>query len=152
MHHAILMEAERRPRPLPTGSIRFIANAAGGLLPVLATNLKEAFDAVILTSYGMTECMPISSPPQSYRLDPTGTSGISVGPDVLIVDIDDGAKPLPNGAKGNIMVRGPPCFGGYENNGTANEESFFTINGQPGWFNTGGKLHDLINKIFASRS
>jgi acyl-CoA synthetase (AMP-forming)/AMP-acid ligase II len=56
MHHAILMEAERRPKPLPVDSVRYIANAAGGLLPVLADALKTTFkNAVILTSYGMTE-------------------------------------------------------------------------------------------------
>lgn len=41
MHHAILQEAERRVSatlPLPVDSIRFIANAAGGLLPVLGNN------------------------------------------------------------------------------------------------------------------
>ena len=64
MHHAILMEAENRPKPLPVRSVRFIANAAGGLLPSLADALKLTFDAIILTSYGMTECMPISSPTQ----------------------------------------------------------------------------------------
>ena len=36
-------------------SVRFIANAAGGLLPVLAENLRSTFRATILTSYGMTE-------------------------------------------------------------------------------------------------
>ena len=55
MHHAILAESEVRPKPLPIRSIRYIANAAGGLLPVLAKRLKDTFDAVILTSYGMTE-------------------------------------------------------------------------------------------------
>lgn len=55
MHHAILNEAERRPAPLPVDSVRYIANAAGGLLPVLATALRDTFQAVILTSYGMTE-------------------------------------------------------------------------------------------------
>lgn len=55
MHHAILNEAERRPTPLPVDSVRYIANAAGGLLPVLATALRDTFQAVILTSYGMTE-------------------------------------------------------------------------------------------------
>ncbi len=33
MHHALLTEAANRPRPLPVENIRFIANAAGGLLP-----------------------------------------------------------------------------------------------------------------------
>ena len=55
MHHAILMEAEQRSKPLPVAPIRFIANAAGGLLPVLAEALRSCFDAVVLTGYGMTE-------------------------------------------------------------------------------------------------
>ena len=33
MHHALLMEAANRSKPLPVSSIRFVANAAGGLLP-----------------------------------------------------------------------------------------------------------------------
>ena len=146
MHHAILMEAESRSTVRSESennfdikdaveSVRFIANAAGGLLPVLAESLRSTFEATILTSYGMTECMPISSPSQTYRLDPTGTSGLPVGPDICIVD--DDLKRVECGIKGNILVRGPPCFGGYENNGTANDESFFTIDGEQGWFNTG---------------
>lgn len=140
MHHAILMEAERRHKPLPVAAIRFIANAAGGLLPALADKLKQTFfNAVILTSYGMTECMPISSPPQSYKMDPVGTSGTKVGPQICISD--DHQTSLPADRKGNIFLRGPPCFGGYENNSSATEESFFTIDGVPGWFNTGDVGH-----------
>ena len=69
--------------------------------------------------------MPISSPPQDYKLDPVGTSGIPVGPSVMIVD--DDLKPLASstqnnstgtwaqeyGVAGNIFIRGPPCFGTY---------------------------------------
>lgn len=35
--------------------IRMICNAAGGLLPSLAAELKATFGAVVLPSYGMTE-------------------------------------------------------------------------------------------------
>ena len=42
MHHAILMEAEKRDKPLPVQDVRFIANAAGGLLPVLAASLSTS--------------------------------------------------------------------------------------------------------------
>ena len=45
MHHAILMEAEKRERPLPVRDVRFIANAAGGLLPVLAASLSKTFSS-----------------------------------------------------------------------------------------------------------
>lgn len=36
MHHTILLDSEYRSKPRPVQSIRFIANAAGGLLPALA--------------------------------------------------------------------------------------------------------------------
>jgi hypothetical protein len=45
-----------RPTPLPVQDVRYVANAAGGLLPVLAEGLRDTFyNAAILTSYGMTE-------------------------------------------------------------------------------------------------
>lgn len=136
MHHSILMQCEDRPKPLPVATIRFIANAAGGLLPVLAEKLRNTFDAIILTSYGMTECMPISSPPQDYKLVPTGTSGIPAGPDVCIADDDMNECAI--GVCGNILVRGPPCFQGYENDAAANADSFVSVtNMGGGWFNTG---------------
>lgn len=40
MHHAILQECANRSNPRPVSSVRFIANAAGGLLPSLASALK----------------------------------------------------------------------------------------------------------------
>eukprot|EP01035_Chromulina_nebulosa_P020495 gene20495-26589_t len=55
MHHSILLESLNRSKPLPVQSVRFVANAAGGLLPTLADSLKSTFDCVVLTSYGMTE-------------------------------------------------------------------------------------------------
>jgi acyl-CoA synthetase (AMP-forming)/AMP-acid ligase II len=118
-------------------------------LPVLAKSLKETFDATILTSYGMTECMPISTPPFSYDLNPSGTSGIAVGPRICIVtdDLDaavesgDELSALLPGQVGNILVCGSPCFSGYEvpegEGEVSNDECFFTVNKEAGWFSTG---------------
>merc|ERR1719230_1738582 len=116
--------------------LRMIANAAGGLLPSLAEQLKESFGAVILPSYGMTECMPISTPPADYKLDRPGTSGVAVGPELCIGDPND-ARPLDVGETGNIMVRGAPTMQGYENNAAANAEVFRTNDQGSGWFDTG---------------
>lgn len=56
IHHAILAA---QPNDLVPGrdlSIRMICNAAGGLLPSLAVELRDRFNnAVVLPSYGMTE-------------------------------------------------------------------------------------------------
>jgi hypothetical protein len=42
------MEAETRNTPLPISSIRFIANATGGLVPVLTTKLKDRNNRAII--------------------------------------------------------------------------------------------------------
>ena len=62
-----------------------VAHSVGRLLPSLAEELRKAFGgANILPSYGMTECMPISSPPYDYELTKPGTSGVAVGPQITI--------------------------------------------------------------------
>lgn len=116
--------------------LRMIANAAGGLLPSLAQEMMRAFDANVLPSYGMTECMPISSPPSTYRLEKPGTSGVPVGPEVAILNIMT-MTPLQPNEEGPICVRGTPCFLGYGKIATEtsspNEATFL----KGGWFNTG---------------
>jgi acetyltransferase-like isoleucine patch superfamily enzyme len=115
--------------------LRMIANAAGGLLPSLARELREAFGgANILPSYGMTECMPITSPPANYQLEKPGTSGVAVGPEVAILNMETWA-PVDPGKEGAICVRGDPCFKGYGVlAGSTDQPSTFL---KDGWFNTG---------------
>jgi len=122
--------------------LRMIANAAGGLLPSLAQELRASFGANVLPSYGMTECMPISSPPYNYELTKPGTSGVAVGPEIGI--FNNNMKSLPPNKEGNICVRGRPCFRGYGAIGTVHggghsqtQQKVPRALGQGGWFNTG---------------
>lgn len=56
MHHAILASRPENVVPSKHTRIRMICNAAGGLLPNLAIDLRDTFGgAVVLPSYGMTE-------------------------------------------------------------------------------------------------
>ncbi|KAI9204256.1 uncharacterized protein BJ171DRAFT_459609 [Polychytrium aggregatum] len=133
MHHAILQEGRQRftgAKKVPT-SIRMICNAGGGLLPSLAVELREYFGCTVLPSYGMTECMPATTPPLNYKLDRPGTSGISVGPEIAIFDGNGDRMPL--GQIGNIGLRGVPCFGGYEGDEAATKKAF----NKEGFFDTG---------------
>jgi acyl-CoA synthetase (AMP-forming)/AMP-acid ligase II len=116
-------------------TLKMIANAAGGLLPSLAEEMREVFGANVLPSYGMTECMPISSPPSTYQLEKPGTSGIAVGPEIAIINTATGEHLKP-GEEGAICVRGEPCFRGYgalANGQESETESFL----EGGWFSTG---------------
>ncbi|RKF60885.1 hypothetical protein OnM2_046021 [Erysiphe neolycopersici] len=131
MHTSILSEKDFRDNISYKKNIRLVCNASGALLPSLATRLRDVFDCTVLPSYGMTECMPISTPPLNYNLERPGTSGISCGPDVAIFNND--SKPLPTGEIGHIYVRGGPTFAGYLQNGKIDTESL----SESGWFNTG---------------
>jgi acyl-CoA synthetase (AMP-forming)/AMP-acid ligase II/acetyltransferase-like isoleucine patch superfamily enzyme/acyl carrier protein len=138
-HNGALFDSERKSQALKTTSLRMIANAAGGLLPATARELRQAFHgANILPSYGMTECMPITSPPANYMLEKPGTSGVAVGPEIAIIDTRS-HQPINSGSEGMICVRGDPCFSGYGQ--IAGEDE---LHNQPqvsflpgGWFNTG---------------
>ena len=126
----ITLEQQTNPK------LRMIANAAGGLLPSLARELQKTFKANVLPSYGMTECMPISSPPYTYQLDKPGTSGVAVGPEIRILNLTT-LQSMPLGQEGPICVRGQPCFRGYGRNfadPTQTHEDTFL---EGGWFNTG---------------
>lgn len=125
MHQVILGSMPQGATP----KLRMIANAAGGLLPSLAQELRNVFGANVLPSYGMTECMPISSPPYNYQLQKPGTSGVAVGPEIRIFSANfEVCQPR---KEGNICVRGRPCFHGY--GGQSQGSSFL----EGGWFNTG---------------
>lgn len=137
MHQCILEAGQERPESVAKSQIRLICNAAGGLLPSLAIQLRDTFstrtvDCTVLPSYGMTECMPISTPPLTYRLEKTGTSGVSVGPEIAVLDGRDQHERT--GEVGRICVRGSPVFGGYLKDNNVIDTSCFTADG---WFDTG---------------
>lgn len=123
MHASILQQWRTREKQMSTHQLRLICNAGGGLLPSLAQQLQATFKgATILPSYGMTECMPISSPPAAYALERPGTSGIACGPELSIVDNE--WRLLPHGEVGNIVIRGVPVFSRYEGDPDATVSSF----------------------------
>jgi hypothetical protein len=143
MHHLILQtgKAEGHIRSTvdsQSPQLRMIANAAGGLLPSLARELRKTFRAAVLPSYGMTECMPITSPPSNYQLNKPGTSGVAVGPEICILNpttLEEEAT----GKGGAICVRGAPCFRGYGRAAGSGAEQDQAVNTflPGGWFNTG---------------
>jgi acyl-CoA synthetase (AMP-forming)/AMP-acid ligase II len=138
MHQMLATEARNQPRQVQEaagdGSVRMLANAAGGLLPSLAEELKTLFgDATIFPGYGMTECMPISSPPPGYTLSRPGSSGLCCGPSVAVLDPQTGNE-LPAGQTGTICVKGAPLFDGYEAENESDRRVGFN---EAGYFDTG---------------
>ncbi|KAK7050753.1 peroxisomal-coenzyme a synthetase [Favolaschia claudopus] len=141
IHHAILTSKPESLVPSRDLRIRMIANAAGGLLPSLAVDLQTTFQATILPSYGMTECMPIATPPITYNLDSPGCSGIACGPHLSIRDPSNIEQALPAGSTGAICVRGLPAFQGYETSPDPSVPLDTSAFSSEGWFDSGDMGH-----------
>ncbi|KAF7975487.1 hypothetical protein HWV62_9401 [Athelia sp. TMB] len=161
LHHAILGSQPEGVLPARDLRIRMICNAAGGLLPSLAVDLRDTFGgAAILPSYGMTECMPIASPLTSYALDRPGCSGVACGPHISIRHPLNNELALPVGQTGAVSVRGLPTFEGYEVSPDISVPLDASAFSSEGWFDTGdmgymdadgylyitGRSKEIINK------
>ncbi|NJN19138.1 MAG: AMP-binding protein [Oscillochloris sp.] len=154
MHQLLLARAERNADLIAANRFRFIRSSSAALPPVVMERLEATFGAPVLESYGMTEAShQMASNPLPPAPRKAGTVGIGIGVDVGIMD--EAGNVLPQGEKGEVVVRGGNVVDGYENNPEANTAAFTR-----GWFRTGdqgyldsdgylaltGRLKELINR------
>ena len=138
MHQAILMRM-RSQQPLARGAnLRVIRSSSASLPPQVMAELEEVFGAPVIEAYGMTEAAhQMTSNPLPPRARKPGAVGIAAGPEIAIMDDDNTI--LPQGALGEVVIRGPNVTPGYDNNPAANARAF-----TDGWFRTGdqGRLDE----------
>jgi acyl-CoA synthetase (AMP-forming)/AMP-acid ligase II len=151
-HMAILESIERRSRPV-AHCLRFALSGGANLPPRIQTRLEHALGATVIQGYGMTETGNIAQWPLPPDRAPPGSVGRPSNIDIAITDEDGGV--LGTDELGEVVVRGPEVFDGYENNPEANALSF-----RDGWFRTGdlgridrdgflflaGRIKDVINR------
>ena len=134
--HQMLLE--RAPERLERSRLRFARSCSSALAPDLLARMEEYLGVPMLEAYGMTEAsheMAANPLPPGRRLP--GSVGIPTGAEIEVVD-DDGT-PVPAGAVGEVVIRGPGLTSGYLANDKANAEAF-----RNGWFRTGdqGRFDD----------
>jgi len=154
MHQAILARAARNSAIIERLGLRFVRSSSASLPPQVMTELEETFGCPVIEAYGMTEAAhQMASNPLPPAARKAGTVGLAAGPEVAIMN-EDGAL-LEQGAKGEVVIRGPNVTTGYRNNEKANAEAF-----TGGWFRTGdqgvidadgyltitGRLKEIINR------
>jgi acyl-CoA synthetase (AMP-forming)/AMP-acid ligase II len=154
MHQAILARAPRQAERLAHHGLRFVRSSSSALPPSVLRALESVFAVPAIEAYGMTEAahqMASGRLPAGERR--AGSVGRAAGPDIAVMD--EQGRLLPAGRSGEIVVRGPNVFDGYEKQPEANAASFTN-----GWFRTGdlgvidgegfvtidGRLKEIINR------
>jgi len=154
MHQAILARAGHNADVLARRKLRFIRSSSSSLPPPVMAELEKVFGAPVIESYGMTEAThQMTSNPLPPRARKPGTVGLAAGPEVAIMDGD--GRLLPQGEKGEIVIRGPNVTQGYLANPDANAKGFangWFRTGDEGWFDAegyltiSGRLKEIINR------
>jgi acyl-CoA synthetase (AMP-forming)/AMP-acid ligase II len=120
----------------------------------MMADMEERFGVPVVEAYGMTEAahqMASNSLPPGTRKP--GSVGQGTG--VALAVLDKHGSELPTGSRGEVSIKGPNVFGGYEENPEANATSF-----TGGWFRTGdegfldsdgfltltGRIKEIINR------
>ncbi len=153
LHRAVLA-ALRERGSVRRCTLRFVRSIGAPLPPALLSELEDALHAPVLEGYGLTETGPVTSNPLPPRTRKAGSAGISIGPEVGILD-GSGRVTAVAGCVGEIVVRGPSVAGGYRNDPEATRAAF-----HDGWFRTGdlgrfdgdgylyiaGRIKEMINR------
>ena len=129
-HHAVRSLAPNYQDAIARVQLRFIRNGSGHLDSDISQDLEKIFKAPVIDNYSTTETGRLCGRKLPPAIHKRGTVGISAGGEIAIMDPD--GRMLPVGERGEICVRGPHIFDGYENDPDANEEAF-----RDGWFRPG---------------
>ena len=152
--HQVLLARAKGARPAGAENLRFVRSCSAALAPKTMADFEERFGVPVLEAYGMTEAAHQMA---SNPLPPAARKAGSVGrgTQVEIAILDQKGSVLQPATTGEVSIKGPNVFRGYEGNPSANAESFSN-----GWFRTGdqgyldddgyltlvGRIKELINR------
>ncbi|WP_254722046.1 AMP-binding protein [Kovacikia minuta] len=134
----------KKVRDTVTGGEFCYAISGGGSL---ARHLDDFFEIVgigVLVGYGLTETSPVTNVRRPWH-NLRGSSGPPMpSTEIRIVDPET-RKPLPQGEKGLVLIRGPQVMQGYYQNPEATKKAIDS----EGWFDSGdlgwiNRQNDLI--------
>lgn len=112
-------------------SLRVAGSGAAALPVQILEGFRERTGVEISEGYGLTEASPVSHTNAAGPINKPGTIGPALpGVEVRLVDEDD--TDVPQGAEGEILLRGDNILVGYWRNPEATAEAL-----RGGWFHTG---------------
>jgi len=136
---ALLVNSQELVKQYDLSSIRFINNGGTPIIPETARKLQKLTGVTVVQGYGLSEASPVTheNPLRHTKIE-------SVGPPIpdteqKIVDPETGAKELPHGEVGEVIIRGPQVMKGYWKKPEATAKTI-----RKGWLYTGdlGKIDE----------
>jgi long-chain acyl-CoA synthetase len=118
------------PEGLTTHQLRFAMCGSAPVPAEVLNRFEETFNCLVIEGYGLSEstCRSTFNPPDERRR--AGSCGLPIGNEMMVVDEED--REVPDGALGEIVLRGGNILKGYYKNPDATETAF-----RNGWFHTG---------------
>ncbi|MGW6754102.1 class I adenylate-forming enzyme family protein [Streptomyces sp. NPDC055006] len=120
-------------------SVRMLTSGAAPIDNVSLGRLRTAFpNAAVIDAYGLSECTAaVTYTPLDAETDvPLGTVGLPVFDTELDIRAEDGVTTLPQGADGEVWVRGPQVTDGYHQHPELTAGQY-----ADGWLRTGDLGH-----------
>ncbi|HUE81519.1 MAG TPA: acyl--CoA ligase [Pyrinomonadaceae bacterium] len=154
IHQLLLSRTKGAARLAGAEQLRFIRSCSAPLAASLMSELEARFGVPVIEAYGMTEAAhQMASNPLPPGQRKPGSVGQETGPKIAILD-ENGGEVRGHG-RGEVAIKGPNVFAGYESNPEANAAAFTN-----GWFRTGdegyldsdgylvlaGRIKELINR------
>jgi long-chain acyl-CoA synthetase len=118
------------PPGLKTDQLRFAMCGSAPVPVKVLRRFEETFNCLVIEGYGLSEstCRSTFNPPDERRRP--GSCGLPIGNEMRVVDEND--EDVPNGERGEIVLRGENILKGYFKNEAATATAF-----RNGWFHTG---------------
>ncbi|HEY9282631.1 MAG TPA: long-chain-fatty-acid--CoA ligase [Pyrinomonadaceae bacterium] len=118
------------PADLKINQLRFAMCGSAPVPAEVMRRFEEAFGCPVVEGYGLSEstCRSTFNPPDARRRP--GSCGLPIGNEMKVFDEDD--NEVPDGERGEIVLRGENVFKGYFKNDEATRRAF-----RSGWFHTG---------------
>ena len=143
---SFLLEAPAPERPFvreALAGIRLCRSASAPLPPQHLRAFEQRFGIGVIETMGLTETVaPAFSNPLDAARRKLGSVGLASGGQARVIDRD--CNPLPDGATGEVAIRGAHVMRGYYKNPQATAEAFTP----DGWLRTGDLGHRDADGFF----
>jgi long-chain acyl-CoA synthetase len=129
MFGALLHHPEREA--FDTSTLRTCITGGASMPVEVLRGFEDAFGAIVLEGYGLSETSPVSSSNHPDKERKPGSIGTPIeGVEMRVVDEND--EPVEQGEVGEIVIRGHNIMKGYWQRPDATEEAM-----RGGWFHSG---------------